>query len=219
MSYELVSYILAGLGSKFDPIINSITTWLEPMTLREVYSHLLSYELRLEQHHLSLDLTSASAILPLAVVLVVVTLMGHQGVWIIRAFKPAPIRNGPHTHGPRGLGVGSNSYGPRPVCQVCNWPGHTALQCYPHIDHVYQGYRPNNFQSFMSAAPPFTDQTRDPDIILTLTLAIWTFMRMTMWVMINGNGAGLPISHIRASHIFSPSKSFTLQNLLHVSSI
>jgi hypothetical protein len=60
----------------------------------------------LEQHHLSLDLTSASAILPPATILVVAILMGHQGVWIIRDFKPTPILNNPHAHQPRGLGVG-----------------------------------------------------------------------------------------------------------------
>jgi hypothetical protein len=47
MSYELVSYILTGLGSKFVPLISSITTRLDPMTLREVYGHLLSDELQL----------------------------------------------------------------------------------------------------------------------------------------------------------------------------
>lgn len=106
MSYELVSYILTGLGSKFILLISSITTRLDPMTLREVYGHLLSDELQLEQHHHSLDLASASAILTPATVLVMAILMGHQGVWIIRAFKPAPILNSPHAHQPRSLGVG-----------------------------------------------------------------------------------------------------------------
>lgn len=56
---ELISYILASHGSKYDPIITSLTTQLNLMNFQEIYGHLLYYELFLEQQHASLDLNNA----------------------------------------------------------------------------------------------------------------------------------------------------------------
>lgn len=44
---ELASYVLAGLGSNYDPLITSITTHLDPVSLEDLYGHLLTHE-RLE---------------------------------------------------------------------------------------------------------------------------------------------------------------------------
>jgi hypothetical protein len=48
--FETVSYILVGLGSEYDHFVTSITTRVDPLSLEEIYGHLLAYELRLEQH-------------------------------------------------------------------------------------------------------------------------------------------------------------------------
>lgn len=45
---ELISYILAGLGYDYDPLILSFTAQFEKKTLQEVYGH------RLEQPYTSL---------------------------------------------------------------------------------------------------------------------------------------------------------------------
>lgn len=47
IDYELINYILAGLGSKYDPIITSLTTRLDPMNIQKIYGHLMHSELRL----------------------------------------------------------------------------------------------------------------------------------------------------------------------------
>lgn len=57
---ELISYILVGLSPKYDSLITSLTTRLDPMSLQEVYGHLLTYELRLEHQNTTLDITVAS---------------------------------------------------------------------------------------------------------------------------------------------------------------
>jgi len=59
--FVMVSFLLAGLGSDFDPFVTFVTTRAEPLSVDEIYGHLLSHEMRLEQHQASLDLLVASA--------------------------------------------------------------------------------------------------------------------------------------------------------------
>jgi hypothetical protein len=53
---ELVSYVLAGLGSDYDPLITSITTRIDPVSLEELYGHLLTHEQRLDHANSAADL-------------------------------------------------------------------------------------------------------------------------------------------------------------------
>jgi hypothetical protein len=50
--FESISYLLAGLRSEYDPFITSVTTRLDPLSIDELYGHLLAHEMRIE-HHLS----------------------------------------------------------------------------------------------------------------------------------------------------------------------
>jgi hypothetical protein len=54
---KLISHILAGLGPEYDPLVTSVTTRQDSISLNEVYSFMLSYEMRLEQHKSSIDLS------------------------------------------------------------------------------------------------------------------------------------------------------------------
>jgi hypothetical protein len=76
--FESVSYLLAGLGSEYDPFVTSVTTRLDPLSIDELYGH-LAHEMRIE-HHLSSNEQSQ----PLA----------HFSAW-------APL---PHGHGYRDRG-------------------------------------------------------------------------------------------------------------------
>jgi hypothetical protein len=58
---DIVSSILHGLGAEYDPLVTSITTRLEPVSLDDLYGHLLSYELRLEQHNAAVDISISTA--------------------------------------------------------------------------------------------------------------------------------------------------------------
>lgn len=44
---EIVSYLLGGLDSTYDPIVTSIQTRDIPMELEDIFGHLLNFELRL----------------------------------------------------------------------------------------------------------------------------------------------------------------------------
>ena len=58
---QMQAFLLGGLGYEYDPFVTSITTRIEPLSVEEIYGHLLSYEMRLEQHHNSIDLSIAGA--------------------------------------------------------------------------------------------------------------------------------------------------------------
>ena len=59
--YEALSFLLAGLGSKYDSLVTPIKTQLHPMSLDDLYSHMLSHELRLIQNQPIVDLSNVSA--------------------------------------------------------------------------------------------------------------------------------------------------------------
>jgi hypothetical protein len=52
---ELVSHILAGLDAEYDPLVTSVTTRQDSISLNDLYGFMLSYELRLEQHKSARD--------------------------------------------------------------------------------------------------------------------------------------------------------------------
>jgi hypothetical protein len=58
---ELVSNILAGLGLEYDPLVTSVTTRQDSISLNELYGFMLSHEMRLEQHKSSIDLSISTA--------------------------------------------------------------------------------------------------------------------------------------------------------------
>ncbi len=48
---KIIYYILAGLSFEFDLLVTVITTRVDPMSPNHLSGHLLSFKLRLEQHH------------------------------------------------------------------------------------------------------------------------------------------------------------------------
>jgi hypothetical protein len=48
---EIVAYLLTGLPEEYDPLVTSVTARADPMSLGEVYTNLLSFEMRLIQRH------------------------------------------------------------------------------------------------------------------------------------------------------------------------
>jgi hypothetical protein len=45
---QMQSFLLGVLGSEYDPFIISVTTRIEPLSVEEIFGHLLSHEMRLE---------------------------------------------------------------------------------------------------------------------------------------------------------------------------
>jgi len=59
--FERVSFLLKGLGTEFDPFVTSVTTRVDPLSIDELYGHLLAHEMRIVQQLPSIDLAQPSA--------------------------------------------------------------------------------------------------------------------------------------------------------------
>ena len=46
--FEIVSFLLAGLGSDYDSFVTLVTTRVDPLSIEDLYGHLLAHEFRLE---------------------------------------------------------------------------------------------------------------------------------------------------------------------------
>lgn len=53
-SSEFITYLLAGLGKDYKSIVTSITTRVDPLSLAQLYSHLLIHKSRLAHQHTSI---------------------------------------------------------------------------------------------------------------------------------------------------------------------
>uniref|UniRef100_A0A2N9E6L3 Integrase catalytic domain-containing protein n=1 Tax=Fagus sylvatica TaxID=28930 RepID=A0A2N9E6L3_FAGSY len=113
--FEMISFLLVALGSDYDSFVTLVNTRVEPLSIEDLYGHLLAHELRLIQNQPSVDLSVAAAN------------YAHKG------FPPrggrgghSPTTNhagrtsspGQHTNRGRGRGRGNSSYNSRPICQA-----------------------------------------------------------------------------------------------------
>jgi hypothetical protein len=143
--FEQVSFLLAGRGSNFGPFVTSITTKVEPLSVDEIYGHLHSHEMRLEQHQTSLDLSVAGANFPTR---------GNSPQYSSghgmrgssdnsssgRSYSigaSGPYRGRSHGASSSHGFPSSNSQSNRPLCQVCNRFGHVALDYYNRFNESY----------------------------------------------------------------------------------
>ena len=130
--HESLSFLLVSLGFDYDSLVTFIQTQINPITLKDIYGHLLSHELRLSHNQPSVDLLATST----NFVHKGSSSRGGQSSNSTSYFRGC---NGFNTL--RGRGRGQSHYpttSNRPVCQVCHKPGHVALQCYHRFDNTYQ---------------------------------------------------------------------------------
>jgi hypothetical protein len=135
--FELISFLLAGLGSDYDSFVTSVTTRVEPLSLEDLYGHLLAHEQRLAHNIASIDLSHAGA--QFAAKGKTPSYHGYRG----RGRQSS--HRGQHSFNYRGRGRGSSQFPrnsgsssqPRHVCQVCNKLGHVALDCYHRFDNSF----------------------------------------------------------------------------------
>ena len=135
---DLIIHILGGLPTEYDSLVTTVNTRLADFSIDELYGHLLSHELRLEQHAMTPDLGIPAA---------------H-----FAAKPPGTSTRGPQHHAAsncgshqryrgrhpasRGRSNGGSSHsrshgaphGSRPFCQICLKPGHTAPSCWHQFE-------------------------------------------------------------------------------------
>jgi len=225
---ELVLYILAGLNVEYDPLVTSIATKTDPISLGDLYGHLLSHELCIEQHNSVVDQSIASA-----------------NIAQRNTSVPQRQGNGPsyssgryNSRNTRGRGRGRGRGGPpsgsstsavagtqRTTCQVCQQPGHSASTCWHRFDHAYQcdtsqlaAYVTTPHQSADYQWYPNTGSTSHMTNDLT-NLNIKADEYTGNEHIRVGNGQGLRILHIGLASLSSTHRKFLLPSLLHVPNI
>ncbi|KAL5831806.1 hypothetical protein ACOSQ4_017160 [Xanthoceras sorbifolium] len=130
---DLVSYILGGLGLEFDPVVVTITSKKEDITLQDTQFLLMSYESRLEMANstATLDLSQAAAN---------VVNKGNKGEVSANYVRGGQFQNnnGGRSKGRRG-GRGGRYFNQRLTCQLCGKPGHFSAICYHRFDQTFAG--------------------------------------------------------------------------------
>jgi len=123
---HMVSYFLASLGSDYDLFVTSISTWLDPLSLDEIYGHLLAHEMRIE-HHLA----------PSDIVVPTANFSSRGSPSCSRGYRGRGRTNNYRGRGffspGRGRGTSfqpDSGQSSRPICQLCGKIGHTAPRCY-----------------------------------------------------------------------------------------
>lgn len=143
------------------------------MSLQEVYGHLLTYELRLEQQHATMDLANAFA----NIVSCTNNALSHAN-----ATDNQNSQNQNNCYWGRGHGrCNSSSNGSKPICHVCHRHGQTALKCYHQFDSLIMPTRPILIKKQY-------DPSWYPNIALCtiswLILIIWKCMLRIIWAQI-----------------------------------
>uniref|UniRef100_A0A2N9HHN1 Reverse transcriptase Ty1/copia-type domain-containing protein n=1 Tax=Fagus sylvatica TaxID=28930 RepID=A0A2N9HHN1_FAGSY len=221
----ITSYILAGLPHDYDSLIATVNTRVEAFPLDELYGHLLTHELRIDQQALSpLDITASTANFAAKTS----QLSQNRG----RQFysQHGRGRGRGRTNSSRGRGspqfYSSTSGSSRAFCQICLKVGHTAQTCWHRFDQNFQVSSNQSPQAFAASTSSTVDPAWYPDTgannhitadygHLNLHAEDYTGQDQVRI----GNGQGLRIHHIGSSILCSSSKNFFLNNVLHVPNI
>lgn len=117
---ELVEHILTGLNPEFESVVSALVARVEPVSLDELYSQLLSFETRMELYR-GPDQSSAN--------------MAGRG----RGNFGRGRGNDSNTRqGGQGYTNKRSFNNDRlPLCQVCFKRGHTAVECWHRFDEDY----------------------------------------------------------------------------------
>ena len=215
---EVIAYLLAGLGPEYDPFVTSMTTKSEPLTLDDVFAHLMAFEARQLQHQAELQLPHGSS----------ANYAGRGGQQRTRGRgdrgrgRPVYTRGGAPSRSSDGRGDrrGNSS---RPSCQICGKTGHTAVKCWYRMDDSYQDEPPSAAMAATSSYkidPNWYSDTGATDHITSDLdrLAVRERYHGGEQVQV-GNGAGLQIMHVGHSSINTAARPLALRNILHVPDI
>jgi hypothetical protein len=144
---ELVEYILTGLDNVFDPVVSSVLARTEAISVSELYSQLLAFDIRLDLRNNGGNFSGSSANAASR------RGRGGQSFSTGRARqrhggRTAPAqrlaqrggRGGHHVNStprPGNNSRANNNSSDPPQCQVCLKTGHTADRCWHRYDENY----------------------------------------------------------------------------------
>lgn len=119
---EIASYILAGLDTDFNPVVSSMASRIEPLTLDELYTQQVSWEQRI---WICSTMAQAPRRMPPHVVVV--------------AVSPTMVVMWRRSNNSGNGGRPQNPNGDRPTCQLYGKEGHIVLRCFKRFDTSFTG--------------------------------------------------------------------------------
>jgi len=125
---DLVSYIITDLDIEYNPVVSAVLARVEPITLTDLYTQLLSFEQRMDLLHgtngRSANVASRGG--------------GRGGSGGRGGYRGGGHGNnrGRSNNGGRGRG-GSNNGRPKIKCQLCKKEGHSVVECWYRFDEDF----------------------------------------------------------------------------------
>jgi hypothetical protein len=212
---ELVAYLLAGIDEEFNPVFTAVVARVDPITLSELYSQLLSFE-----HHTSLLSHNSPGSLSSAM-----AASCGRGLSGGRGFS-APSRGGGHgcdrgcgNMGGRGSSDSSNSNrSSRPQCQLCGKIDHTAKKCWYRYedDSIIEQCNAALAASCGGDDNWYTDSSATDHITGALDKLTTHDPNLGTDQIHVANGSGMNITRIGNTIIPTPHHNLVLNNVLHV---
>jgi len=216
---DIITYILAGLGQEYDSLASTISSRRDPVSLEELFSLLLICESRINHNN--------QPLLPSANLVTTSPQQFHRQTGTVQHSN----RYRGHYRS-RGRGGRSHfhdsTHSSSLICQVCLKPGHSARKCYHRFDLSYQAppHSKNQPQALLAAhyLQPYKEWHPDTGATHHLTNDVNNIQfshanHDTQDHVQVANGAGLKIVRSGTSTLSSPSKSFTLNQILLVPDI
>jgi histone deacetylase 1/2 len=243
---EFTAYLLAGLDSEYDPLVDRVSARAatDPMPIRDVFAQILNTEQRIEARHaeVSADVHTANYNARSGTGggrqpdYRADTRLQHKPAYNNSKpvfFNPSPDQRGSSTQ-QRGPSTGGS--GTRPICQICTKTGHVASCCFKRYQRNYLGAGNDgrNMERQLAALSAThggstSSYPVDPHWYAD-TAATDHFTndldKLTMKEPYRGkdqvqaaNRSGMRITHIGQSILSTPSHPLHLKNILHVPSI
>ena len=201
-----------------------MTTRVDPLSIEELYGHLLAHKIRLEQQQLVIALTIAVANFARANFTGQGNARGGRGGKHNSSFsRGTSSSNQKNNHG-SGCGHGNapSSFTSHLICQVCNKAGHSALNCYHRYDNSYSR-NSFNMHALLTTPQSTFDLNWYPDFGATHHL-IADLANLNVradeyhvsdQIQI-GNSLDLNVKHIGSTKLSTPTSSFLLHDVLQV---
>jgi hypothetical protein len=232
---DLISYIVGGLNSQFNPFVTSFSfaTKDTSMTLEDFQAELLSYEQLLDNQNATNDSGNFALYSHKPNIAHSKPKFGYNNQRGKQRFPNTAAHNSRPkvpfhlnnrtSSGKPSSGQSTPSSTIRPPCQICGKNNHQALDCFHRMDFSFQGrHPPSELAAMVSTANMvhedgewLADSAANNHITADLeNLTLQQPYQGTETVTV-GNGSGLQIAHTGSSSISTPSSTLQLKNILH----
>nr|AAV44026.1 hypothetical protein [Oryza sativa Japonica Group] len=203
---DLVSYILAGLDFDYYPVVSAVAACVEPITISELITQLISFEQRLE---LRQGMAQANAAM---------RGRGGGGGQRGRGRGGGNPGGGGGRDAPQGGRGGANNQ-EWPKCQLCGKLGHTVIKCYKRFDTSFTGEEKaaNTATTSYGIDTNWYVDTGATDHITGELDKLTVRDKYTGNEQVHAaNGTGMEISHIDHATVPISSGNLVLKNVLYV---